>query len=307
MCTLSLSQNQTKMKKICTLFFAAFLSAACFAQIPNAGFETWDTSSSTPSYIYPAGWDSADSLTNLAGVYTCEQGSPGFSGNHYLKLTSRNVIGFGVAAGIALSGKIDFTTYLPASGYAFTGRPVSLTGEWQYAPAASTDTGSVSLLFTKWNGTSRDSVGFIYYKLPGSVTSWAAFSLPITYLKSENPDTAEIYFSSSTATTAAAGSYLYIDTLAFSSTSTAIVPMSGNTSQISIYPNPSQGAFTLNIPSSSNEQALIVVTNLIGQKILETTIETNTSATLRIDAAGIYFINAITNTGHWSKKIVVSR
>ena len=293
------------MKKLSTLFFATFISAAAFAQIPNAGFETWD---STSGYGTPVGWESADSLTGLTGVYTCEQGSPGFAGNHYLKLTSKNVIGFGVAAGIAMSGKINFTTYLPESGYAFTARPVALTGEWQYAPGASTDTGSVSLLFTKWNGTSRDSVGFIYYKLPGSVTSWTAFSLPITYLKSENPDTAEIYFSSSTATTAAAGSYLYIDTLGFTSAGTAVAQVNGLNSALSISPNPSLGAFTVNISSGNMEPAQIVVTNMLGQKVMETTIATNTPASLQLDApAGIYFLNAVTGNGRWSEKLLIAK
>ena len=296
------------MKKISTLLFATFLSAAAFAQIPNVGFETWDTSSG--GYIYPQGWDSADSVTNLAipPVYTCEQGSPGFAGNHYLKLTSKTVPLAGVAAGIAMSGKLDFTTYLPKSGYAFTGRPVSLTGEWQYAPGAVTDTGSVSLLFTKWNGTSRDTVGFIYYKLPGSVTSWTAFSLPIIYLKTENPDTAEIYLSSSTATTAAAGSYLYIDTLAFSSTGTGVNAVNNLNPQLSIYPNPCSGNFTLNIFSAFNEQATVVVTNMIGQKVLETKGATNTPTSLQVEGtSGVYFINASTATNHWSEKIVVGK
>ncbi len=293
------------MKEILILGMSILLSTTAFGQIPNPGFESW---TNMGAYANPDGWDNADSLGSFASTYTCEQGSPGFSGNHYLKLTSKNTIA-GVIAGIAMSGKIDFTTFLPKSGYAFSGgRPVSLNGVWQYAPASSTDTGSVTLLFTKWTGTSRDSVGFIYYKLPGSVTSWTPFSLPITYLNSETPDTAVIYFASSTATTADAGSYLYIDTLSFSNTGVGITGVQNSHSVISVYPNPGKAVFCINISSGIDEYVSVTITNMLGETVKKMTMTTNKNGTLHIDSpAGLYFINAITDHGQWSEKLVITR
>ena len=294
------------MKKLFTLFFATIITGTAFAQIPNPGFETWDTASG--GYLFPAGWDSADSLTSLASVLTCEQGNPGYAGNHYLKLTSKTVPGFGVAAGIALSGKLDFSTYLPKSGFAYTGRPTSLTGVWQYAPGATTDTGVAAIALTKWNTVTgrRDTVGAAYDKLPGSVTTWTPFTIDIYYFLTETPDTAEIYFSASGATTAVAGSYLYVDTLAFSGPTTGITAIHSAEPTISISPNPSQGLFNISVLSGRDESANVTVTNMLGEKIKELTVSTNKPAALQLDVAtGVYFVNVVTSVGRMSEKIVI--
>ena len=294
------------MKKLLTLFSAIIICTSVNAQIPNASFEIWDSSA---GYKVPVSWETADSITYLLDTLTCEQGNPGFSGNHYLKLTSKTIPLVGAAAGIAVSGKIDFTTYLPRSGFAYTGRPTALTGEWQYAPAASTDTGVVAVGLTKWNTglNKRDTVGYAYYKPLGSVTTWTAFSIPITYLTSETPDTAEIYLASS-GLNAVNGSYMYVDTLAFSGASTGITVTNDHRDTMFVSPYPSNGVFTINITSGVREQAQIVVTNIVGEKIKEITSQTNNPEHINLDApAGVYFINAHTINDHWSQKIVIVR
>ena len=285
------------MKKLCTLSIALMIASMTYAQIPNAGFETW---TSHTTYSEPDGWQTNDSLTNLVGVYTCTEGSPGFAGAHYIDLTSRTIPSVGVAAAIAVSGTVDFTTYLPKTGFAYTGHPTSLTGEWQYAPAAVTDTPVIAVGLTKWNGVKRDTVGYAYYKPLGSVTTWTAFSIPITYLTAETPDTAEIYLASS-GLTAVNGSYLYVDTLAFAgATGTGITAINSGRSPFSVYPNPSDGLITINIPSGYNEEVKVTITNTIGATIKTTAAITNEPITIQLhEPAGLYFIRAVSMHGMW--------
>ena len=294
------------MKKLITLLFTIIITHSANAQIPNASFESWDASA---GYNVPVGWKTADSVTNLVGVLTCQQGSPGYSGNYYLKLTSKTIPATsGAAAGIAVSGNIDFTTYLPTSGFAFSNRPSSLTGEWQYASAAANDSGVIAIGLTKWNSSlqKRDTVGFADYKLIGSVTTWTPFSVPIYYLTGEYPDTAIIYLASS-GVNAANGSYLYIDTLAFSgSVPTGVISINNFHYLISVYPNPNNGLFTVYISSDITETAQFVITNMFGEKVEEITAATNAPLNIQLnEPAGIYFINATTTHARLSEKITI--
>jgi len=296
------------MKKLLYLLTASLFSALAYAQIPNPGFESWSTA--TGGYQAPVSWDSPDSLCNLVGAsyLTCEQGAPGHTGSYYLKLTSKTVPGFGVAAGLAMSGKLDFTNYLPKYGYAFTSRPANLTGYWQYQ-AATGDTGVIAVGLTKWNTSQgrRDTVAAFYYKLPSAVTSWAPFSIGITYVKNSYPDTATIYLSSSGATTAADGSYLYIDDLAFTGTMpVGVAEVNGAQAKLSVFPNPAKGVINVNVPSAANEPVHIVITGIAGNVLREVNATTNTATSISLDGApGLYFITAQTAGERWYEKVIV--
>ena len=82
--------------------------------------------------------------------------------------------------------------------------------------------------------------------------------------------------------------------------------ITGNISEVNIYPNPNEGAFTVNISASNNEEVHLVVTNIIGQEIKQATTGTNKPVLINLDAPpGIYFITATTSTGTWSGRVEV--
>lgn len=80
-------------------------------------------------------------------------------------------------------------------------------------------------------------------------------------------------------------------------------------SELNVYPNPSQGNFTINLLSTANEQAIVTITNLVGEKVKEFTISTNKAYDLHLDQPdGIYFLNATTaSTGKYSAKISIAK
>ncbi len=76
---------------------------------------------------------------------------------------------------------------------------------------------------------------------------------------------------------------------------------------IVIYPNPTNGHFSIQINTIS-EQANVVVTNVIGEKIKELSIDCNSPEVVNIDVPnGIYFIEATTNSNVYSGKVNVIR
>ena len=81
-----------------------------------------------------------------------------------------------------------------------------------------------------------------------------------------------------------------------------------NTSILNVYPNPSTGNFTVNIVSAITEQAVVTVTNMVGEKVKEFTISTNQAAELSLDQPdGVYFISTTTSTGKYSAKITITK
>ena len=84
--------------------------------------------------------------------------------------------------------------------------------------------------------------------------------------------------------------------------------VTGNTSVLNVYPNPSSGDFTINLASGLTEPAVVTVTNMVGEKVKEFTISTNQPAELSVDQPdGVYFISTTTSTGKYSAKITITR
>jgi hypothetical protein len=75
---------------------------------------------------------------------------------------------------------------------------------------------------------------------------------------------------------------------------------------LSIFPNPAQGSFTPKLSSPTNEEARVTITNILGEKIKELTINTNKETPVQLDApAGIYFISGTTNNENERARAVI--
>jgi sugar lactone lactonase YvrE len=76
------------------------------------------------------------------------------------------------------------------------------------------------------------------------------------------------------------------------------------TENISLYPNPCDGVFTLYIPAGTGGQAGVSIVNALGEQVKEFTMATNKQAEVHLDSpAGIYFITVTTASGTWNKVI----
>ncbi|MGV9014079.1 MAG: T9SS type A sorting domain-containing protein [Flavobacteriales bacterium] len=192
--------------------FAGLSSATALAQIPNGGFETWNT---VGAYQDPAQWITFNALTSLAGAQpSCAQSSPGAVGSYYATLTTRNTA-FGLLPGLMSIGNANSG----ATGFAYSSRPAALTGQWQYG-IQPTDSGFVAIYLTKWNTTTQhsDSVGGGAVAAIGTLSGWHALNVPIQYFSAVNPDTAYIIIASSL-NAPVDGSFIKIDDLGFGAAS----------------------------------------------------------------------------------------
>ena len=80
------------------------------------------------------------------------------------------------------------------------------------------------------------------------------------------------------------------------------------TSVLKVYPNPSEGEITINLNSDINEQANIVITNVLGTKVKELSVTTNKAYTVKLDEpAGMYLLTANSSTGKYEAKIVIGK
>lgn len=292
------------MKKFYLSLAAILLGASqLFAQIPNAGFETWNGTD-------PASWSTLNTVTGAAGVYTATQGTPAPEGSSYLKLTcSYNALFAQVLPAVALSSTYDFSSGSSnLGGFAYTSRPVYFNGMYQYStPTAGADQGLAAVLFTKWNTTtnSRDTIG-IGEAMFDNMSSWTAFSAPISYFLPDNPDTCLVLLEASTAASTVDGSTMSIDKLALANTPTAINEVA-EVNSFSVFPNPAVDRLNLELGSFTNGNPIqIQVMDIVGSVVMVESVYTNSRYAMNVAALskGAYVIRVSQNGVVYTQKFI---
>lgn len=133
---------------------------------------------------------------------------------------------------------------------AFTDTPGSLYFQYLYVPVSADEFGAVSLLLTKWNGSSRDTVLFVTDSIQPVVNGsqlpiqWNLFSLNLNdqYRLTTLPDSLTLTFTNDVAL----GSNrirLYLDDITFGAFSVGIPMVRIPTWQL--YPNPASNELTI--------------------------------------------------------------
>ncbi|MES2702532.1 MAG: T9SS type A sorting domain-containing protein [Bacteroidota bacterium] len=84
--------------------------------------------------------------------------------------------------------------------------------------------------------------------------------------------------------------------------------VNSSTASFDVYPNPSNGAFAINLSSDNNDAAVVTVTNAIGQTVKEFTLAANKVSQVQLDQpAGVYFITAVSATGRYTSKVTIAK
>lgn len=294
-------------KTILSLAAFALTSATLFAQIPNSGFENWTTVS---TYSVPNNWGTMNHTTTMAGVYTAEVGTPGSPGNSYLKLTSKTIAGLGVVNGVAVSGVIDSLTMTPKSGFAYSQRPVSLTGKWQHMIYGNSQ-GSVVVKLTRWDSgmNMRMPVATGSVTLSGMAMSWANFTIPLTYVDGNNPDSCMIILKAS-GSTPTNNDYLWVDNLAFSGTVTSVQNHESALLSVNLFPNPSAENIHVNLNLKSEQKVSLELLDVTGKLIVSKDLGILNGASSQLlnvsgITKGIYFVKVISEKGTEVRKIII--
>ena len=243
------------MYKLMLPFFLCLIIQSAFAQIPNAGFENWTGGN-------PDGW-----FADNVAVTTVTQSSTVHSG---LSAVRGEVLSF-------------YTYIMPptiqtgqdARGFAYSQRPVSITGYFQFFPATSSgDRFYVDAVLTK-GGIDNISVAVGAVAISAAASSYTQFSATFTYITSDIPDTCYIQISIVGPGTGAqssphAGSYYLLDDLTFSGSTDvenqgSHVPVEMNLKQN--YPNPFNPSTTISYSIPKASYVKLRVFNILGKEL----------------------------------------
>jgi type IX secretion system substrate protein len=299
---------KTIFTSIILIFSTALLSAQSNKATPNAGFEYWTKYSCSSPYFNPdSSWATINPTLCGLGYISCYKDSSNPHSGHFdAQLLTQNVI-IQVAPGALTTGKINTGNQTIDGGIPYTLKPDSMIGWYRYT-SVSGDNGDCE--FYLFGTTHADTIGKAFFKTPtANVATWTRFTLPITY-SAGTPDTALWIFSSSlSATSAKAGSQLFVDDLGLIFNPTTGVNNIADGLNITAGPNPTNGIFS--IENNSNAASLVLsLFDVTGRKMNEEKLAAGTN-NLNFSGipAGVYIYsirnldNAVVKTG----KIVIQK
>ncbi|MHB8260286.1 MAG: T9SS type A sorting domain-containing protein [Bacteroidia bacterium] len=301
------------MKKITTLLALAVCLNG-WAQIPNSGFETWVTNTETPQhYLVPQNWVTIDMVYNsFNSSYTVSsvvRTTQSHSGAYAVLM--QTAIGGGDTVGGSLYSCNSLANFGFPSGYygfPYTARPAFFQGYYKFTSVG----GDVAVAFatlTKWNTAThkRDTVAECYFEATVNATSYTQFSIPLTYILNEYPDTAYIqtgvflYGGGSTHI----GTQFYLDDLGFSGSVPLGIEQYAGSNAVSIYPNPNNGSFVIE-PNNATKQTMQVY-DVNGKMVLSQILNSKTTIDANSLNEGVYNISISSNEGIQNKRLVIVR
>jgi len=187
------------MKKMYFFVLMLLLTGMVSAQtaLPNGDLEQWTGNK-------PTGWDASNFVFGTMQLQTVFKDTVvAMSGSSCARLETKSfnvIIAQPTLPGILTLGTIvvNMTTFTGSveGGMPFTGRPLSLRGYINAAPASG-DSAMVAVGFSKWNGTTRDTIGSGLAWFSTAHNEWVALDVPLTFFTPQTPDSMNIIISSS--------------------------------------------------------------------------------------------------------------
>lgn len=203
------------MKKYIYAFSLSVISVFAYAQIPNAGFENWNTT----NFTLPTGW-------TTYGIVT--QATPPTGGTYAVRL-ERNPADIN-APGAIIYGNPGGGLF--TGGIPFAARPDSLVANFKYDLPVG-DSAWVLFMFKNGGSFISQNLDLISGSNPSSFIRKA---FAVNYFSGLTPDSLIIGFTSTNPDSAFLGGYVIIDDVRFVGASTTIVP-NGDFENWTVYTN----------------------------------------------------------------------
>lgn len=282
---------------ICTLILLG--SSLLKAQIPNNGFESWD---SVGAYEEPSGvWQTPNSF--CAGpFYPITKSTdhyPANVGNYSVKIESDTSNPSGM--GVILTNPVSIMGG-PMPSFPISGHPTSFCGYYKFFPQ-NNDT-MVIFCQLSLNGT---NITWAQITLSDSVTDWTSFNIPFNLYGSADSASLVIAAYQAGPTGVPHGnSVLYVDNLSFDSLITTLPKHNEIASNFELYPNPANDIITFDIDGIND--FLVNIYNNAGQ-IVKSQILTGDQRKINIMdlKSGIYIMEINSGDLKMNKEFIISR
>jgi len=189
------------MKKGIALFCGLFLAVLSIfgQQIPNDSFENW---TNMGTYDALDDWSCSSEVTVTVPVFGAPnvfKDNDAHSGSYSARLQNIDLLGMIIPGGITL-GTIEADIYNQTievyGGVPFEGKPDELS-VWMKSDLKNGDSATVAAIFTKWNGTSRDTVSMAVWGSDVSYSDWTNIIIPTIELMPDSPDSVNVIILSS--------------------------------------------------------------------------------------------------------------
>lgn len=273
-----------KTKFTLTVLLLLLYIPVLFAQIPNFDFELW---TDVGDWEDPDGWYTLNTLYD-GNPETVRTTGDAFSGLTAARMENKEDDNGNVVRSMMVSGTHSLSDN---PGFAYSKRPYSLEGYWQYNPQDNDDSCYVLVYLTHYNAItqSRDIIGSGLVGSGDDMDDYTLFSAPINYVSSQFPDSAYIVIYAGKFNGALDGSRLLIDALSFNETTTAGSEPPGAGIAITLFPNPASGSFTIQ-HLTTTAPAMISLFDYTGMLKKSVAIDNN-HATVNVNDLneGIYF------------------
>lgn len=297
------------MKRIFTAIFTLATTIVALAQNPASTVLSTNFDAAFATSSNPTGWVSANVIQAFSGLPPIvTPNNPGYGGSiSSVKIVttqfqSPDSNSIPNKSGILLTGTINIATQKLKQGIPYTSKPEGMAYYTKYSPAG-IDTAFTIVALTKWNGTSRDTIGFATDIITSNIISWSKRIVPIIYdaTLTAAPDTLIILFSSSSRVAPKLGSTFILDEINLYPTGTSNIIETASDNLV-VYPNPVSSV--LNLKNIDSNISNIKIFDVSGRKVFENKISTFTS-TLHLSALsnGLYYLigsdannNAISKT-----------
>lgn len=282
------------MKKL-TLFTIVLIAITIniYAQIPNSGFENWNT---VGDHENPSGWRSSN-LFCSGSFHPCTKSTdhfPASVGNYSIRLESNT--------SLSNCGSGDATT-LSSNGMPFfliSGHPNSLCGYYKFN-SMNNDSMLIFISFF-YNGSLAGKNKFVTNT---STFTWTPFILPLTYVSA---DSATISLQTFSAIFPVGNSVLCVDNLSFDNLVSSDTEWASERTFFDIYPNPASELATLNIYKTGSQNMTLNIYNIMGKLISSESIQQNQYEINTDDLSnGVYLVEIKTIDWTQKQKLVIQR
>lgn len=314
------------MNKTFTSILSLTISLFSLAQtqITNSGFETWDNAGTVTEEPTDFNSNKTGSSNAQLGGQTCfRDASIKHGGSYALRLENKTVPIIGtVINGSATTGVVNAPTTSKSDGYigtinystptdirrlAFTGRPDSIIGWYQYTSGGTGEVGKITAILhnnhyfdpetpsTYHADPTADKIGKATFLTPtGTSASWKRFTVPFTYTGAGNPSYILMSMTpSNNQLTTFAGSKIWIDDVAFIYNTVTSIKENDSEKNVNVYYF--DKTIYVNFLIKNTEHSTIEIYNVTGQLVSAQQLDPNSINKIDVSSmkSGIYMYKVV--------------